>query len=278
MIGGIILCAGLGTRLRPLTETVPKPAVPFMGRAIAAYALQALLDAGIDKLAINVHHLPDRMEQSLREAAETLGFLGDIGVYREHGEILGTAGGARAAASILPPAEHYVIYHGDVICGAKLETALQAHRAKGAKLTMIVAKRPKDCTLGRIGVDDAGEIIQIRDWTRKDHLKAFETTPDLGQPYLFTGIHIVEAALLERIPKRGYACLVTDIYREMLAQGEAIHAHETDAYFADLGTPDEYHAAQALLSENPEKLRGVPKQIPRPLSYQDMPPLKVLKL
>lgn len=277
MIAGIILCAGLGTRLRPLTELIPKPAIPFMGRPIAAYALSALIDAGIKRVAINVHHLPERMESALGDAAEMLGFTGPIGVYRESYEILGTAGGARAAASTITPAQRYVIYHGDVVCGAAVDQAIEDHIDSNAMLTMVVAKRPDNCELGRIGVDDSGRVIQIRDWTHKDQIEAAKTKPAVGHPYLFTGIHIVEAALLKRIPKKGYACLVTDIYREMLEMGETIHAHETSSYFADLGTPEEYHAAQALLLAQPELLKGVVKHGPKAPTYHDMPPLQILK-
>ena len=254
-IGGILLCAGFGSRLAPLTEVVPKPAIPFCGVPMAHYALAALERAGIDELGMNVHHLPDRMIAAMHEGKWMSGTR-DMHISFEDGAILGTGGGAARLASMMPACERFVIYHGDVLCGADISEALQSHVASGAKVSLVVLPRPEAVkeggrqSLGMIGVVDH-EVICIRDWFKNDTYCEFE-------PRCFSGIHIVERCVLDAIANRGNVCLVTEVYREMLDRGETIHACEPSSpvFFADVGTPATYLIAQRACLQNRESGEG----------------------
>lgn len=261
MDAGILLSAGFGTRLKPLTDRIPKPAVPFLGHPMIWYAMRAMKTAGIHQIAANVHHLPDEMSRCLAECAHELG-IHSPAIFRENGEILGTGGGARSCMQLLPDAERFVIYHGDVLCGADIQKILQEHKKSGADVSMVVAKRPENLKLGMIGVC-RHQVVQIRDW--KDHRFVHEMT----EPACFTGIHVVERHFLERLPSDHYVCLVTEIYREMLENGRDIHAVMTDAYFADIGTPETYFEAQREVSAHPEKLPGASRDVFPPVLLDD---------
>ncbi len=243
-LGGILLCAGYGSRLAPLTDVIPKPAIPFCGIPMAHYALHSLEEAGIDELGMNVHHLPDRMVEAMNDGRWMHGTR-EIVISRESDEILGTGGGAARVARLMPPCDRYIIYHGDVLCAADLRKALAEHEASGSDVTLVVLPRPRQIqenvrqSLGMIGVVEH-EIVCIRDWWKNNQpLEGFE-------PRCFSGIHIVERRILEAIEPGKNVCLVTQIYREMLDRGVRIHAYEPDqeVFFADVGTPATYLDAQ----------------------------------
>ena len=241
--GGILLCAGFGSRLAPLTEAVPKPAIPFCGVPMAHYARRALEQAGVEAMGMNVHHLPDQMIAAMDHGTWK---NGAIHISREGDEILGTGGGAARVARLMPEMERFIIYHGDVLCGASLSDALESHINSGARVTLVVLPRPREIhenvrqSLGMIGVKNH-EIVLIRDWKKINE--------DISNyiPRCFAGIHIVERSLLDEIPDNQNTCLVTQIYKNMLERGEPIHAWEPnqDVFFADVGTPATYLLAQA---------------------------------
>lgn len=257
---GILLSAGFGTRLKPLTDKIPKPAVPFLGRPMAWYAMHALKQTGVATLAANVHHLPDIMADCLQKCAQNLG-LPEVHIFRENGEILGTGGGARSCLSLIPDADRYIIYHGDVLCNADLRAALKSHDSSGCDVTLVVAPRPQNSKLGMIGLDSNHHIVQIRDWFRADY-----DVSQLPVPACFTGIHIIEHRLLETLELGKNICLVTEIYRRMLEQNRPINACMTDAFFADIGTPETYFEAQNAVWNHPELLSGTdPRLFPSKL-------------
>lgn len=241
--GGILLCAGFGSRLAPLTEVVPKPAIPFCGLPMAHYARAALERAGVAEMGMNVHHLPERMIEAM-DGGRWMDRSREMHISREDGGILGTGGGAARLAEMMPGCDRFVIYHGDVLCGADISEALESHVASGAQVSLVVLPRPESVrenvrqSLGMIGVVDH-EIVCIRDWYKNDCIVEFS-------PRCFSGIHIVERSVLEAIANRGSVCLVTEVYREMLDRGETIHACEPSGpvFFADVGTPATYLAAQ----------------------------------
>jgi len=243
--GGILLCAGFGSRLMPLTGVIPKPAIPFCGAPMAHFARRAMERAGVSCMGMNVHHLPDQMIAAMDDGTWKNGIC-SLAISHEGEEILGTGGGAARVAALMPACEQYIIYHGDVLCGADLSSAIASHEASGARVTLVVLPRPKEVeenvrkSLGMIGVVD-GEIVCIRDWWKLDRrLEAFDQR-------CFSGIHIVDSSVLKEISSDKSTCLVTEVYRGMLERGERINAFEpeNEVFFADVGTPATYLEAQA---------------------------------
>lgn len=247
----ILLCAGFGTRLKPLTEHLPKPAIPFLGHPMVWYAMQAIKQAGLTNFAANVHYLPEQMAACLNHCAQDFGFQPPA-IFRENEEILGTGGGARSCLDLLPEDDCYLIYHGDVICAADIQKAYTEHKASGADVTLIVAPRPPESNLGMIGIDERQQVVQIRDWCAADLYPHAKLTPAC-----FTGIHIVNRNILKHIPNNQYVCLVTEIYKNMLEKAQPIHAVMTDAFFADIGTPGTYIEAMRTLCQNKTLLPNI---------------------
>lgn len=249
MIAAIVLCAGFGTRLRPVTLEIPKPAVPFLGRPMVWYAVRALHCAGIRRIAANLCHLPDAMEACFRSVCEEFGMDAPV-FFREGDDIAGTGGGAAACARLMPSADRFVVYHGDVLSACDISAALASHAESGCSASLVVAPRPKETALGLVETAD-GEIVRIRDW----RAVAYDAH-DRREARCFAGIHILERRVLECIEPHRHACLVTEIYPKMLACGEKIHAVPEDSFFADIGTPQSYLDAQKAILQTPDLLPG----------------------
>lgn len=229
----MLLAAGLGTRLRPLTDLLPKPAVPLLGRPLGHYAIDRLLAAGVTELAANAHHLPDHVARVVRARVP------DATISIEP-ELLGTGGGIRCALTMLAdasgraiaPDEPFVISNADVLFAPDLAAALAAHRAAGAYATMILRADPRAEKLGPIDIDAHGRVRRI--------LRAPEW-PEPLRTMMFTGISILSGAAVRDLPESG--CLVRQGYRRWLDRGEIVHGVVESAAFRDLGTPAEYLAA-----------------------------------
>lgn len=250
-IGGIVLCAGFGTRLQPITHEIPKPAIPFLGKPMVWYAVHALYRAGIRSVAANLCHLPSVMEECFRSVCAEVGMDEPI-FYHEGGAIAGTAGGAAACARLLPECDRFVVYHGDVLSAADVGHALCEHEQSQCDVSLVVAPRPEASPLGLVETC-RGEVVRIRDWRAPEDRTEVNASREAR---CFTGIHIIERRILEEIDPSRYTCLVTEIYPRMMASCQKIHAVSDVGFFADIGTPRSYLEAQNAVLQNPRILPG----------------------
>src|SRR5512137_1071247 len=188
-LAGVVLCAGLGTRLRPLTGQVPKPAVPVCQVPLIRHALGLLAGAGVGRAVVNVHHLPEAMAAAARAAASELGL--ELAVSREP-VIAGTGGALREARPLLSGAEAVVVLNGDVLFDADLAAALSAHRATGALATMALLPMPAGARYASVEIDGDGRVRRIagRFGPGGDGLTAWH----------FPGLHVVSPELLALVP------------------------------------------------------------------------------
>ena len=125
----MVLCAGLGTRLRPLTNRWPKPAMPLLAGPLFRYSLATLTRAGVTSVGINTHHLPEVMEATARREIDPLV------VAHEAREIQGTGGGIRGLKDFLRDGD-FVVLNGDVLFSVDLKPVIEAHQASGAAATI----------------------------------------------------------------------------------------------------------------------------------------------
>ncbi len=241
----MVLCAGLGTRLRPLTERLPKPAAPVCGLPVVRYALARLAAAGVSRAVVNVHHLAPAMEAAARASAEALGL--PLAISREQ-VIAGTGGALREAGALLEGAEAVVLWNGDVLYDLDLAPALAAHRAGGALATMVLAPMPPGGSYAAVEVDGDGAVRRIAG--------RGPGGPRL-EPLHFTGVHLLSPALLEAVPATPFACDVNrDVYPPLLAGG-LVRGHPGAGYWNDLGTPARYLQANLDLLSGAVPLAGV---------------------
>ena len=231
----MVFAAGLGTRLRPMTELLPKPVVPLMHRPLCWYALDHLRRAGATDVVLNTHHLAGRVEEQVRAAPRLEGLAIR---FAHEPSLLGTGGGvkhaaavqARALGSALGDDDLLIAFNGDVLFAPDLAAAIARHRALGAMATMIVREDPSAARYGAIELD-------------ADHrVRRMLAQPDGSlRATMFTGVHVLSGRALRELPEEG--CIVRQGYLRWLARGERIAAHVERAPWRDLGTPREYLAA-----------------------------------
>lgn len=221
----VVLAAGVGSRLRPVTDHLPKCLVPIQGRALLDLWLDALARAGVDEVLVNLHHLPDRVLEHLarREGPPTV-----VTAYEPR--LLGSAGTLRANREFLAGEELFLAVNGDNLTNFDPRLLAEAHRAAGGLATLGVFRtpRPQDCG-----------VVEVRD----DVVVGFEEKPvaprsDLANAGLYAFSPEVVALVREDVPQ--------DIGYHLLPQlvGRARALDIGDAFFLDIGTPEAYAVAQ----------------------------------
>jgi mannose-1-phosphate guanylyltransferase len=225
----MVLCAGLGTRLRPLTLRVPKPAVPVCGLPLVSWTLGLLAGAGISRAVVNVHHLPDAMASAAEAGARGAGL--PLAISREP-VIAGTGGALREARRHLEGADAIVMVNGDVLFDVDLGRALAEHRASGALATMLLLPMPPGARYAAVEVDGTGAVRRIAG--------SFGPGGAGLSPWHFSGVHVLSPALLDRVPAEPFECDVNrHVYPPLMASG-AVRGLVVDGYWNDLGTPARY--------------------------------------
>ena len=231
---GMVLCAGLGTRLRPLTNRVPKPAVPVCAAPLVKWSLALLAGAGVRRAVVNVHHLPEVMAAAAREAA---GALGTALAVSEEPVIAGTGGALREARAHLSGADEILLVNGDVLFDVDLAAAVAAHRASGALATMLLLPMPAGASYAAVETDAGGAVRRIA--------ARFGPGGEGLTPWHFSGVHVLSGALLARVAAQPFECDINrHVYPPLMASG-AVRGLVVDGYWNDLGTPARYLEACA---------------------------------
>ena len=200
-VRGMVLAAGLGTRLRPLTDYVPKPLLPLDGVPLLDRAVAALTAAGAERIAVNAHHRADRVADHLAGRADHHRFHLSI-----EPAILGTAGAFDGARAFLAAADVFLVFNGDVWCDLDLCRLLAEHRDTGALATLALVDRPD---INTVAVDDGGQVVDVA-----GRLAA----PATGSRMLtFTGIACYSRAFLDHVPP-GRSDLVSALASVMRAR------------------------------------------------------------
>jgi len=222
----MVLCAGFGTRLRPLTDRVPKPLVPLCGVPLLRYNFALLKNAGVREIVINTHHLGATMARGAEAIASELDL--DLQVSREEKQILGTGGGVRRAQGMLG-AGTFILMNGDMIFDLDLAAALAAHRKTGAAATMVLAPYPRGATYGAVEVDAQMNVRRIAG-------RGAQSDPSLSKLH-FTGVHVLEPELIARLPAEGESDINRTAYVRAIHDGARVHGFLQQGYWGDLGAP-----------------------------------------
>lgn len=229
----MILAAGYGTRLRPLTDTVPKPLLPIAGQPLLVWQLRLLREHGITDVMINLHHLGHLIEQAIGDGSP----WGLRVHYSYEPEILGTGGGIKQAEEFFG-SEPFVVLNGDILCNLALTALLSWHRMRGALATMVLREDPNVWTWGAVEVHD-GRIVTIAGRGVTDPPPSEQQC----KPYMFAGIHVMDARLLRHCPRGQYSSIL-DAYVAELKRGSFIAGYLMTGYWQDIGTPERYAQAQ----------------------------------
>jgi NDP-sugar pyrophosphorylase family protein len=223
----MLLAAGLGTRLRPLTDFRPKPIVPVANRPLAGFAMEHLARSGVTSIIANTHPQPEKVETALKEACPT-GV--DLRFSREE-TLLGTGGGLHKARPLFDDSQAPVIaMNGDTLFAPDIEAALAQHMARGAVATMILRRTAGPARFGAIGIDETG-------WVRS--LLGTPSSTRVSEDLMFTGVHILSPQAFDAMPEAG--CVIRTAYRGWVDSGAPVLGIIDDSPWADLGTVPEYH-------------------------------------
>lgn len=233
----VILAAGFGTRLRPLTLSLPKPLLPVTGLPVLAHTLRALASAGCEAVAVNLHHQGEKI--AARFGPE---FDGMPIRYSRETSIQGTLGALTALRSFLREREDAVVVNGDSLSRWPFAKLLRHHRQHRPKATVMVSSRARvEDYGGGIGLTRKGRVTSFRPDAPSERARPAEATDEFTEARrgVFAGAHVLCTKLLEDVAE-GPSDLITDLYEPLVAGGGQIDAVESNELWFDLGTPRRY--------------------------------------
>lgn len=232
----MILAAGFGTRLFPLTIDRTKPAIPFLGKPLVGYVAEYVAGFGITDFVVNLHHQPESVIDALGDGSA---FGVNINYTREEPKILGTAGALDNARSLLEN-NTFIIVNGKIITDIDITAALETHRSSGAIATMVLKPNTKRENFTVVN-EQGGYVTGFGNNPVPVNQEGFQDPkPAIRDPLMFTGIHILDPQVFEYIPRGVYSDIVPTFYDPALRKGEKIAAHITDANWFELSTIPRY--------------------------------------
>ncbi len=244
----MILAAGKGTRVRPITYTIPKPLIPILQKPVMEFLLELLRQHGFDQIMVNVSHLAHEIEGYFRDGQR---FGVDIGYSFEGsivdgelvGEAVGSAGGLRKIQDFNAFFDDtFVVMCGDALIDLDLTAAVKQHRANGAIATVITKKVPREdvSSYGVVVTDDQGRI------------KSFQEKPSVDEALstdINTGIYIFEPEIFDYIPPKQEFDIGGELFPKLVEKQAAFYAVSMDFEWVDIGkVPDYWHAVRGVLT------------------------------
>lgn len=224
----MILTAGKGERLLPLTRKYPKPLFPVGDRPVLFYLFDLLKEYGIKDVVLNLHHQGEALKNRLQDGSE----FGLRISYSEEEELLGTGGGVKKASSFWD-GEDILVVNGDNILELNLEKLLQVHRAQRPAATMVVKPRSPNQAYTPLYLAENGGV------------KAIGGQAEESPGFAFLGVQILSPEFLRFLPEHGPACLIEDGYRKALKAHRKIATFTSTGYWREISTPEFYWEANA---------------------------------
>jgi N-acetyl-alpha-D-muramate 1-phosphate uridylyltransferase len=237
----MIFAAGLGTRLRPLTDTTPKALIDIGGRPILERVARRLIAAGATRLIVNVHH---HAEQIRRFLGEHDGFGVEWFVSDESELLLDTGGGLKAAGRYFRRDGPFLLHNGDIYTDIDLSALYHVHTLD-AVATLAVMNRD---TTRHLLFDDDGMLVGAGNTANGYERRAREPRGS-AHPLGFCGIHVISPRIFDMITEEGVFSII-DLYMRLAGSGERIAAHRVDdALWIDIGKPEQLERARHLAAE-----------------------------
>lgn len=269
----MILAAGYGTRLWPLTEDRTKPAIPFLGRPLVGYVAEYLARFGFNEVVVNLHHRPDSVREALGDGSR----FGVRLFYVEEKEILGTSGALDNARTLLED-DTFIVVNGKIVTDINLSEALETHRRTNALATLVLLPnrrrerfsivhtrdrlitgfggmpQPKEASdnardssgtdsdgssYGSDGSNESGDSYGDSSNDSSGNLSG-DSSDEKDVPLMFTGIQILEPRIFDYIPRGVFSHSTTDVYPQAIAQGERVVAHVAEGMWYELSTIERY--------------------------------------
>jgi mannose-1-phosphate guanylyltransferase len=243
----MILAAGKGTRVRPITHTIPKPMIPILQKPVMEFLVELLRQHGFDQIMVNVSHLADVIENYFRDGQKfgvqiAYSFEGRIEEGEMIGEAIGSAGGMKRIQDFSPFFDDtFVVLCGDALIDLDLTAAVKWHREKGAIATIVMKSVPREevPSYGVVVTDDSGKI------------QAFQEKPSVEEALstdINTGIYIFEPEIFKYIPSGQEYDIGSQLFPALVAEGAPFYGISMDFEWVDIGkVPDYWRAIQSVL-------------------------------
>jgi NDP-sugar pyrophosphorylase family protein len=240
----MILAAGYGTRLWPLTVDRTKPAIPFLGKPLVGYVAEYLGGFGCREVVVNLHHQPESVRAALGDGSR-------FGVHLEYVEeeiILGTSGAVDNARHLLE-GETFFVVNGKIVTDINLTEALETHRREDALATLVLLPNARRERFSMVETRD-GLITGFGGMPVPVSVVEHEQEDEKNVPLMFTGIQIFEPRIFDYIPRGVFSHSVIDVFPQAIARGERIAAHVATGRWYELSTIPRYlEISLALLKD-----------------------------
>ncbi len=243
----MILAAGKGTRVQPITHVIPKPMIPILQKPVMEFLLELLKEHGFTEIMVNVSHLAEEIENYFRDGQRfdveiAYSFEGRIEDGELIGDALGSAGGLRKIQDFQNFFDDtFVVLCGDALIDLDLSEAVKKHKEKNALATLITKKVPKD------QVSSYGVVVTHEDGRVKD----FQEKPSIDQARsdcINTGIYLFEPEIFKYIPKGKPFDIGADLFPKLVQEGAPFYALSMDFEWVDIGkVPDYWRAIRSIL-------------------------------
>lgn len=238
----LFLAGGLGTRLKPITDNLPKPMVPIMGKPLLERNIEKLKRHGVDEILLSTCYKPEIIENYFGDGSK----LGVKISYITENEPLGTAGAIRNAAKYIDST--FLVFNADILSDIDITEMMRLHRERGAQATIAVTRVANPSAYGVIEHDEKGFVTAF-----KEKPKPHETRSNL----INAGTYIFEPEILNEIPAGRAVSVERETYPLLLEKGYRIAIYDRCSYWLDLGTPEKYLKAHKDILRGYHTLQGL---------------------
>jgi len=262
----MILAAGKGTRVRPITHTTPKPMIPILQKPVMEFLLELLREHGFDQIMVNVSHLAEEIENYFRDGQRfgveiAYSFEGRIEDGELIGDALGSAGGLKKIQDFQEFFDDtFVVICGDALIDLDLTEAVRRHKQKGALASLITKRVPKEqvSSYGVVVTDDAGRVLSFQEKPAVD---------EAASDTINTGIYIFEPEVFDFIPSDIPFDIGADLFPKLVEAGAAFYALPMEFEWVDIGkVPDYWQAIRSVLQGHVRQVQ-IPGREVRPGVY-----------
>ena len=238
------MAGGEGTRLRPLTLDVPKPFLRVAGKPAVEYALDAIVNAGIQDIIVTTFYKPERLIQHLAGGARLKARI----FYSVEDQAMGTAGGVAKCLPLIGN-DTVVVLSGDVIADVNIRALVEAHQKSGAVATMALTRVENVSEFGIVGLDDTGRIVKFKEKPK--------TKEEAFSDLINTGIYVLSPEALRAVPQGATFDFSKDLFPKLLAEGKRLQGVPIEGFWMDVGRPGDLIRASEVLGERHGKKGGL---------------------
>jgi len=241
----MILAAGLGTRLLPLTEEISKPMVPIVNRPVMEIIVELLAKHGFEEIYVNLHYHPEVITRHFGDGSR----WGVSITYSYEEELLGTAGGVKKLEDKLG-GETFLVISGDALTDLNLTALVDFHRGHGGIATMVVTPVSDPSKYGVVILGEGGRVTGFQEKPRRDEALSYVAN---------SGIYVFDPEVMDMIPKDSFYDFGSQLFPRLLEESIAFYGYEHGDYWNDVGSIEEYKAGNfdALTGKVKVRIPGV---------------------